>query len=325
MRTCLLLAVTLFAGAANATQPLSLDDLARLVDLSEPGFSPDGEVIVYTASSANTDADLTQSDLWRVGHDGRSRQRLTDTAEVSEWQPRWSPDGRSIAFLSDAPADGAKEAEGANAEEPSTQVWLMPATGGKPRRLTSHPSGVDDFVWSPDSKRLVLVARDAEFPSGTATPKNPSPIVIDRYQFKEDGVGYLDHRRTHLVLLDVASGQTEQLTSGAHDELLPAWSPDGRWIAYVSKRGADPDRLKARLDTLRHFKGHDMVDRWLALYAAGDNTGLARALIDDHYDPAYAKSRAVHAPVVRAVVRAERLDPPGLDLAAQAVVRAVLA
>ncbi|MCX7041372.1 MAG: S9 family peptidase [Gammaproteobacteria bacterium] len=212
MRNTLLLVVAWFAGSVSASQPLALDDMARLVDLSEPGFSPDGEVIVYTASSANTGADLAQSDLWRVGFDGQGRRRLTDTAEVSEWQPRWSPDGRSIAFLSDAPADGAKD------EEATTQVWLMPATGGKPRRLTHHPSGVDDFGWSPDSKRLVLV------------------------QFKEDGIGYLDHRRTHLVLLDVASGKSEQLTSGAHDELLPAWSPDGRWIAYVSKRGADPDR-----------------------------------------------------------------------------------
>lgn len=221
---------------SNATQPLALDDMARLVDLSEPGFSPDGEAIVYTASSANTEADLTQSDLWRVGHDGRSRQRLTDTAEISEWQPRWSPDGQSIAFLSDAPAEGETESEA------TTQVWLMPAAGGKPRRLTGHASGVDDFAWSPDSKRLVLVVRDAESLPGASPRKNPLPIVIDRYQFKEDGVGYLDHRRTHLVLLDVASGNTGQLTSGAHDELLPAWSPDGRWIAYVSKRGADPDR-----------------------------------------------------------------------------------
>ena len=236
MRITLLLLVTWFAGSVSASQPLALNDMARLVDLSEPDFSPGGAVLVYTASSANIRADLAQSDLWRVGYDGEGRQQLTHTPEDSEWRPKWSPDGKSIAFLSDAKADGTGDAEA------TTQLWLMPADGGKPRRVTNHPSGVDDFGWSPDSKRLVLVARDAESPPGMSAPKQPLPIVIDRYQFKEDGVGYLDHRRTHLVLLDVASGKSEQLTSGAHDELLPAWSPDGRWIAYVSKRGADPDR-----------------------------------------------------------------------------------
>ena len=236
MRTFLLSALVLVAGIASAGQRLSLDDLSLLVDLSEPGFSPDGETIVYTASQALAQQDLTQSDLWRVGYDGHGRRRLTDTAEVSEWQPRWSPDGRSIAFLSDAPADGAKDAEA------KTQVWLMPATGGKPRRLTSPPSGVDDFSWSPDSMRMVLVVRDAESIAGTPPRKNLLPIVVDRYQSREDGIGYLDHRRNHLMLLDVASGKSEQITQGAHDEMLPAWSPDGSSIAYVSKRGADPDR-----------------------------------------------------------------------------------
>ena len=236
MRNTLLLVVAWFAGSVSASQPLALDDMARLVDLSEPEFSPDGQALVYAARSANLRADLVQSDLWRVGYDGEGRQQLTHTPEDSEWRPKWSPDGKTIAFLSDAKADGTGDAEA------TTQLWLMPTDGGKPRRLTNHPSGVDDFSWGPDSRQVVLVARDAESPPGQTPPKNRPPIVIDRYQFKEDGVGYLDHRRTHLVLLDVASGKSEQLTSGAHDELLPAWSPDGRWIAYVSKRGADPDR-----------------------------------------------------------------------------------
>ncbi|MDR7133454.1 dipeptidyl aminopeptidase/acylaminoacyl peptidase [Lysobacter niastensis] len=228
----LLLATLLIAAPAWAAQTrFGVDDIPRLADLTEPALSPDGNAVVYTVSTANRAEDKTQSDLWRVGYDGRGRIRLTDTPKHSEWRAQWSPDGKSIAFLSDQGGEDAK-----------TQVWTMPAAGGKARQLTKFAEGIDDFVWSPDGKRLALIARDPERPAGTPKPKNPPPIVTERYQFREDGVGYLDHRRKHLYVFDIASGKAEVLTPGAHDEQLPAWSPDGRLIAYVTKRGVDPDR-----------------------------------------------------------------------------------
>ena len=267
MLRIVLLSAGLVSGSVSATQPLTLDDVGRIADLTEPAFSPDGEALAYVVSRANEASDLTQSDLWRVGYNGRGRVQLTDTPDSSEWRAQWSPDGAWIAFLSDAKAASEKVSA-------STQVWLMPSVGGRPRRLTQHASGVDDFTWSPDGRRLVLVARDAQFPPGAPAPVNPLPVVIDRYQFKEDGIGYLDGRRTHLVLLDIANGKTQQLTSGAHDELLPAWSPDGRSIAYVSKRGGDPDRhlnfdiyvieprVGAQEKQITSFPGADLDPYW---------------------------------------------------------------
>lgn len=241
-------AAAMLAAPASAAEParFGLDDMARLADVSQPDLSPDGAALAYTVGTVNAAEDLAQTDLWRVGYDGIGRVRLTKTAKHSESQPLWSPDGRSIAFLSDAPAPRkAKPGKGSGSdddEEEISQVWSMPATGGKARRLTNFPSGVDDYVWSPDGTRIAVIVRDAERPAGAAKPKHPPPIATTRYQFKEDGTGYLDTRRTHLYVVDVATGKAEQVTSGQHDELLPAWSPDGKLIAYVTKRGNDPDR-----------------------------------------------------------------------------------
>jgi dipeptidyl aminopeptidase/acylaminoacyl peptidase len=230
--------VALFATAlalptlAETPKPgFGLDDLARLADVAEPQFSPDGNTIVYSVSTVNVAADRSQSDLWRVSFDGRQRMQLTFTPDSSEWRPQFSADGRSLAFLSDRGGD-----------EATTQVWIMAAQGGEARKLTAFPGGVEDFVWSPDSQRLAVIVPDPELPPGAEKPKNLPPIITERYQFKNDEDGFLGTRHKHLYLYDIATGKSEVLTSGLHDEQLPAWSPDGGLIAYVTKRGADPDR-----------------------------------------------------------------------------------
>lgn len=244
-------------------------DLARLADVAEPALSADGKFVAYSVTTANLKQDLSQSDLWRVGFDGRGRVQLTQTPDASESSPQWSADGQWLAFLSD------RRHEGADEDKPAlTQVWLMPARGGQARQLSQLPAGVEDFVWSPDGKRLALIAFDPEFPPGAEKPKNPPPIVSERYQFKQDQSGYLGNRRKHLYLFDIASGKSELLTPGAHDEQLPAWSPDGRLIAYVSKRGEDPDRhlnfdlyliepkAGAKERRLTSFPGADLDPDW---------------------------------------------------------------
>ncbi len=236
-----LLAWLLLAAApalvhADATR-FSAADINRLADVSEPALSRDGVFVVYTVTRANLERDQPQSDLWRVRYDGSERTQLTRTPDSNESRPQWSADGKFIAFLSDRKRD-AGQAD----DEATTQVWLMPADGGEARRVTDLPGGVADFVLSPDGKQLAAIAFDPERPAGATKPKNPPPIVTDRFQFKDDDSGWLGDRHKHLHLVDIASGQATLLTPGAHDEQLPAWSPDGQLIAYVSKRGADPDR-----------------------------------------------------------------------------------
>jgi dipeptidyl aminopeptidase/acylaminoacyl peptidase len=271
------LLIAVAPSAAAAGEGIGPADLDLIEDVAEPDFSPDGEDLVYTVGVVNRDTDRRQSDLWRVRYATGERTRLTWTPDHSEWQPRHAPDGRAIAFLSDR-----------GGEEAATQVWLLPAAGGEARVLTDFPGGVQDFAWSPDGRRLAVIAQDPERPAGEEQPRQPPPLVIDRYYFKEDVTGYLGRRRQHLYVFDLGTGKAELLTPGEHDEYLPAWSPDGSRIAYVTKRGEDPDRhfnfdlyvIEPRAGAverpLTRFEGADLSPDWLTHPAwSPDGTQIA--------------------------------------------------
>ena len=259
--------LVLAAGAPLAAQQRSVEaaDLLRLRAVSDPQLSPDGEWVAYSVGTADTVRDRRDRDLWLSSWDGRRHLRLTTSPEP-EHTPRWSPDGRRLAFLS--ARQDPREVD---------QVWLLEREGGEAERITDLPGGVSDLAWSSDGSRLALIASDpdptAPAPGDTAEAR-PVPIVVDRYRFKEDEVGYVTTRRDHLYVLDLASRRVDLITPGDYDEAAPSWSPDGRAIAFVSRRRPEWDRDDnydlyvveaipgATPRQLTTFPGEDMSPGW---------------------------------------------------------------
>jgi dipeptidyl aminopeptidase/acylaminoacyl peptidase len=214
----------------RALQP---EDFAALREVSDPNISPDGNFVVYVVKAADMEKDKRPGNLWLAKWDGSENRALTFGTK-GQSHPRWSPDGKWIAFISDR-----------EDENETDQLWILSSAGGEAEKFTDLKGGVEDFAWSPDAKRIALVVRDPdprEPEKKEKEKKTVPPIVIDRLFFKKDIDGYLTQRYSHLRLLDLATRKIEPLTAGAHDDVLPAWSPDGKEIAFVTKRGDDPDR-----------------------------------------------------------------------------------
>ena len=219
---------------AQAKRPLQASDMYRLREVGAPRISPDGAWVAYTITAIDSAKDSRDSDVWMVNWAGDRTVRLTSTPE-DESNPRWSPDNRYLSFVS-----GRFESKGG-------QLWLLDRSGGEATRLTDVKGGVSEYEWSPDGTRIVVVSHDADpadsLPDSVKS-KTPKPIVVERYAFKRDYEGYLNTRRDHIWIVDVASRRATQLTSGAFDDSHPQWSPDGTRIAFVSNHSApDPDRV----------------------------------------------------------------------------------
>ncbi|MDI3340033.1 MAG: S9 family peptidase [Sphaerobacter sp.] len=218
-------------------RPIEIEDLARIRYLGDPQIAPDGQRVAYVVTEVDLEEKCYRSAIWVATADGSERVRFT-AGQRKDTSPRWSPDGRRLAFLSDR--DG------------TTQLYVMPSDGGEPERLTDLKYGVADPVWSPDGAWIAFTSKvgpegpvqqadETEEDRRRAAARSDTK-VIRSLKNRLDGEGFFDERRRHIFVVSATGGPPRQITDGDWDDTQPAWSPDGRAIAFVSRRGEDRER-----------------------------------------------------------------------------------
>jgi len=236
-------------AAMPAPRPFDVRDLIAFDRLSEPGVAPDGRQVVFTLSALDLAANRRRSDLWVVGTDGSGLRPLTRHAD-NDTSGTWSPDGRTVYFLS--------------TRSGSSQVWKLPLDGGEAQQLTALPLEVGSFVLSPDGKWLALSME--VFPG--ATPEETRKRLDETAAGKATGKTYdrlffrhwdtwADGRRNHIFVMP-ASGGTPVDVMKDMDADAPSkpfggrseytFTPDSRAIVFGARNAGREEAWSTNFD-----------------------------------------------------------------------------
>ena len=219
------------AAPAHAPSPAFTGaDLFNLSAASDPQISPDGRWIAYVRRSNDVMTDRARSSIWLIdATNGEQRPLVTGTG--SPFSPRWSPDGKRLAYAS-------------TAEGSSSQLYVRWMDSGQTARITGLADSPQGIAWSPDGRRIAYLMNvpddGAKLGSAPAKPEGADwakPLeVIDKVTYRVDGGGYLKPGYDHIFVVDALGGAPRQLTFGAFHDGNPEWTADGRAILFSATR-----------------------------------------------------------------------------------------
>jgi dipeptidyl aminopeptidase/acylaminoacyl peptidase len=224
----------------TAKRPYRAEDFLDLRTVADPQIAPDGSKVAYVVTSADAEADEFRSAIWVAPLDGAGAPRPLTRGAHRDTQPRWSPDGKTLAFVSNRPsADGKPKGEG----KPRGQIWLI-GESGEPYQLTNAVLGADAPAWSPDGRQILYRTRtrsegETKRPDERTPVEKNAPRVLRDLLYRFDGEGQYDGSWNHLWVtpVDAAEGAPRQLTHGDAHDAEPAWTVDGKHVVFTAQRG----------------------------------------------------------------------------------------
>ena len=238
----------LLCSPIHAEDVFTTEDIYSIKDITLSDVSEDGNGIVFITSQAENEYDGFKNTLYFLDtHKGKKVKLLESYGSkgMNFSSIKFSSNSKSIFFLSSGMKTSGKE---------SNQIWSLSLSNRVKRKVTNFDGDISDYDVSDDGKTIAFIGQRSS--DKKADTKTPSPIVIDRYQFKRDYEGFLGPNRDHLFIFDTQSRKVEQITSGQKDHLYPSISPNGESIAYMTKEG-DFDRHNNWEIFIKNIKGDE--------------------------------------------------------------------
>ena len=238
----------LLCSPIHAEDVFTTEDIYSIKDITLSDVSEDGNGIVFITSQAENKYDGFKNTLYFLDtHKGKKVKLLESYGSkgMNFSSIKFSSNSKSIFFLSSGMKTSGKE---------SNQIWSLNLSNRVKRKVTNFDGDISDYDVSDDGKTIAFIGQRSS--DKKADTKTPSPIVIDRYQFKRDYEGFLGPNRDHLFIFDTQSRKVEQITSGQKDHLYPSISPNGEDIAYMTKEG-DFDRHNNWEIFIKNIKGEE--------------------------------------------------------------------